>query len=595
MYKTRKGNKEEGKISCNMFYGLCLLCFFCFSSYSQDSNYYFVLVSPDSIKVTELIQYHPPAAPLDSMDLIYEAGEVIGKLHEQGFLAASVDSFKIIDNEYQIYIHPGIKYHWLNLYAGNADMAEIRRAGIKTGKLTGKPVRAEDFLTLKRKLVSWYNEHGYPFAAVKLEDIHIEEGLVSAALHIDKHQKFFFDSIIVKGDANIHSDYLRNYLGIKKGDVYNEEKVGMADSRIEEIDFVSALRPVEIGYKKKEADVYTYLENHKANRFYGIAGLISNPDEGQRLMLTGELDLLLINSFGRGEQLAFNWQKMESTTQELDAMFAYPYLFSSAVGVEFNFEMYKKDSSYLTTKPGMLFRFYMEGDHYFKFFLRRFRSSLLQEKNHYSASGENFSNIDKTSYGLGYHISRLDNKYNPQRGLFMDIEAGYGIKTRDVQDDQEKGRELESEFITQVYISLWPKNVLKIGAQAGFLGYIGKTVNNASGLGYSENELFRIGGINSLRGFNEDMILARRYSILSFEYRYLFEKNSNLFAFWDGAYYYNKIDGITEDFPFGFGIGTNLASKAGIFSISYALGKQFGNPVDIRSAKIHIGYINRFK
>jgi len=49
-----------------------------------------------------------------------------------------------------------------------------------------------------------------------------------------------------------------------------------------------------------------------------------------------------------------------------------------------------------------------------------------------------------------------------------------------------------------------------------------------------------------------------------------------------------------SDNPFGFGAGMSFETKAGIFSIMYALGKQFDNPIDMKSAKIHFGIISTF-
>jgi hemolysin activation/secretion protein len=112
---------------------------------------------------------------------------------------------------------------------------------------------------------------------------------------------------------------------------------------------------------------------------------------------------------------------------------------------------------------------------------------------------------------------------------------------------------------------------------------------------YFENELYRFGGAKTLRGFDESIFFASIYSIQNIEIKYLFEKNSAFYVFWNGAYYYQDItQNITEDFPWGFGIGLDFDTKAGIFSLSYALGKQFDNPFEIQSAKIHFGYISRF-
>ena len=74
------------------------------------------------------------------------------------------------------------------------------------------------------------------------------------------------------------------------------------------------------------------------------------------------------------------------------------------------------------------------------------------------------------------------------------------------------------------------------------------------------------------------------------EYRFLFEKNSNIFLFAEGAWYEsNSVTGYVNDTPVSVGLGINFDTKAGIFNLSYGLGKQFSNGFDLRTGKIHAG------
>jgi hypothetical protein len=66
-------------------------------------------------------------------------------------------------------------------------------------------------------------------------------------------------------------------------------------------------------------------------------------------------------------------------------------------------------------------------------------------------------------------------------------------------------------------------------------------------------------------------------------------------AFFNGAWYEQKITGnYMHDFPFGFGAGITFTTKAGLFYLSYALGKQLGNPISFRTGKIHFGLAVQF-
>ena len=46
--------------------------------------------------------------------------------------------------------------------------------------------------------------------------------------------------------------------------------------------------------------------------------------------------------------------------------------------------------------------------------------------------------------------------------------------------------------------------------------------------------------------------------------------------------------------PFGFGLGISFETKAGIFSLNYALGYQENELAPLRAAKIHFGFVNFF-
>ena len=67
-------------------------------------------------------------------------------------------------------------------------------------------------------------------------------------------------------------------------------------------------------------------------------------------------------------------------------------------------------------------------------------------------------------------------------------------------------------------------------------------------------------------------------------------------VFSDYGLYENNTTGVEyiSDTPVGVGAGVSFETKAGIFTFNYAVGSQFGNPIDVRAAKIHFGFINFF-
>ncbi len=117
-----------------------------------------------------------------------------------------------------------------------------------------------------------------------------------------------------------------------------------------------------------------------------------------------------------------------------------------------------------------------------------------------------------------------------------------------------------------------------------------KAVNSDS---YLINELFRFGGINSIRGFNENSIDASFYSILNSEYRYQFNQDIYIHSIIDFAYFENQIIALKQKL-YSFGIGIGLQTSAGIIKFSIANGNAENQDFNFSNTKIHISISSKF-
>ena len=107
--------------------------------------------------------------------------------------------------------------------------------------------------------------------------------------------------------------------------------------------------------------------------------------------------------------------------------------------------------------------------------------------------------------------------------------------------------------------------------------------------------MYRIGGYRLLRGFDEEAIYTPFYSIFTSEFRLLLSQNSYFNVFTDIGLVEDETKGAQSiDVPIGFGIGLALETRGGIFSLSYALGKNLDNKIEFRNGKIHFGFISLF-
>ncbi len=90
-----------------------------------------------------------------------------------------------------------------------------------------------------------------------------------------------------------------------------------------------------------------YLQPKQSNQVDVIVGFLpANQQIGGRLLLTGQATINLKNAFGTGETIGVDWQQLQSKSPRLNVLFKRPYLFHSPLGINFNFELYKRDSAF---------------------------------------------------------------------------------------------------------------------------------------------------------------------------------------------------------------------------------------------------------
>ena len=107
------------------------------------------------------------------------------------------------------------------------------------------------------------------------------------------------------------------------------------------------------------------------------------------------------------------------------------------------------------------------------------------------------------------------------------------------------------------------------------------------------NELLRFGGVKSIRGFEENSLIASLYSVFNTEYRYRLNNNMYIHSIVDAAYFENDITQTKEKlFAFGFGFG--VFTKAGLLKFNYANGKSENQKFKFSDSKIHLSLTTIF-
>lgn len=517
----------------------------------------------------------------------------ISKLRQNGYLEASIDSISFNNDTIFVEIHQGEKYEWVEIkFSGikNLDLPAFGLQFFKKRKFTN----FSDVVNLQTKVLNYLGDNGYPFAQLQLSEISILENKVSGEWEIKPHNFIRWDSIVLKGTSTIKSKFLQRYLGIYPNEKYQESSIESISDMIHNLAFAKEIKASEIEFSSGKARVYVYLEKEKANQFDGIIGFQTNKDT-KKLELTGEVRLALENTFSAGESIRFNWQKYEENSQDLSLGIVYPYLFSSNLGIDFGFDIQKKDSVYLSTVIDLGIRFSQSGKNFSKLFFKRSSSSLLTTDYLASASVlPDYADVESYLYGFAHHFENLDYSFNPKRGWNLNFSVAAGThKTKknsnipdELYDDINlSSKLLDAQWMFEYNIPIRDKISFRLRNKGG--------VKDSKNL--FQNDLFKLGGLNSLRGFNEDSFRASKYSVFTTELRFIPQQNSSFYLFWDGGYYSNNyLTDKIEDYPWGIGFGLNFATKSGIFTLNYAVGKQQNTNIDFQKAKIHFGFVSRF-
>jgi translocation and assembly module TamA len=109
------------------------------------------------------------------------------------------------------------------------------------------------------------------------------------------------------------------------------------------------------------------------------------------------------------------------------------------------------------------------------------------------------------------------------------------------------------------------------------------------------SDLFRLGGLKSLRGFNENYFFAKSYGISNIEYRFFYEPDSYFALFYDQGYLITQYGKNSRtDLPLGIGGGLNLKTDVGVIQIYYSLGSSRDQSFNFSHSKVHFGIVNRF-
>ncbi|WP_406684794.1 hypothetical protein N1F78_03480 [Seonamhaeicola sp. MEBiC1930] len=426
-------------------------------------------------------------------------------------------------------------------------------------------------------LNSKLTEKGNPFSKLKLSEIKLKNSnTLSAKLLISPNEKKrTISKIIIKGYEKFPKSYLKHYLKIKTAQVFDLNKIKNKTENLNNLRFASQTKPPEVLFSKDSSTIYLYLKKEQNNSFDGFLGFGTN-EETNKIEFDGYLDFSLINNLDFGESFKLLYKSDKNNQKTFRSNLTLPYIFKTPIGINLSLNIFKKDSSFTTVNQFAKLHYQINSKN------KVYSGILYEESNNLLNENNPTSILDykKNFLSLSYEFTKpiINNRLFPIKS-YLYVETNFGNRKSEEQNQK------------QSLLNIHAYNIFNLNNKNSLYFEInGATINSDS---YFENELLRFGGINSIRGFEENSLYATLFGVINSEYRFKLNNSIYLHTVIDAAYYENKILSLSKKL-FGYGFGFGINTKSGLFKLNYANGKSEDQQFKLSNSKVHISLTTIF-
>ncbi|WP_290841596.1 BamA/TamA family outer membrane protein, partial [Flavobacterium sp.] len=409
---------------------------------------------------------------------------------------------------------------------------------------------------------------GYSLAKMQLVNIRKNGNSLVADLNIDTGKPRVLNDIVLNGYDKFPEGHKKNIRRLYKNKTFNQQTLQDLHNDINKFRFINQTKYPEILFTTDTTKVYVYVEKAKPSRFDGLIGF-ANDDENSKIVFSGYLDLLLVNFANTGEEFSLYWKSDGKEQRTFNVGLELPYIFKSRFGLKAALNIFKQDSTFQNTKTALDIGYYFNYNTRLYLGYQATESSDIQNQNNFSIN--DYKNKFAT-LNLDFVDFKVDDFLFPEKTRLY-LKAGVGSRNSNLQDNSQIF--VEANLRHNFYLN--DKNVVNIKSLNYYL----------SSQEYIINELYRFGGINSIRGFNENSLQANFVSSILTEYRYILAPNLYVHSIIDYGYFIDETSDL-RDSILGLGFGFGLQTKTGLLNLVYANGSTGDQPIKLSNSIVHI-------
>lgn len=431
-------------------------------------------------------------------------------------------------------------------------------------------------------------ELGYPLAKVQLENIKRKKNKLIADLAIQLNTQRKINKIVLKFKEEekkqkyFPSNYLTQINKKFNKKLFNQNTLREVKTEFEKYSFAKQTKQPELLFSKDSTVIYVYIEKRKSNSFDGYVGI--GNDEEKKTTLNGYLDIQLTNLINGGEDFYMYWKSDGNNQKTFRTGLTLNYLFKTPLGLNAQLNIFKQDSTFQNSKTILDINYLVDYKTKVYVGIESTVSSDIQNINNNTIS--DFKNQFIT-IGVNHQKNSPNTPFFPEK---TKIDFRFGLGKREVQNTITNTSNQKQYFINlnlSHNFIINTKNSINVRSQNSYL-----KSNN-----YLTNELFRFGGLYSIRGFAENSLQANYLTTLLTEYRHQLNQSLYIHSILDYAIYKNESDStilkkVNNITGLGFGIG--IQTNNGILKFSITNGSNNYNDIKFFNSIINICYNVKF-
>lgn len=503
---------------------------------------------------------------VNAKSVLDEARKFSEVLLQNGYLEHElVSSATINDTLYEFTFKLGIKTR--SIYINVSKVKSY--LDIEKDTLTLPIVKTAEFLQQK---LNELELKGFSLATLQLVDFKKVDDKLYASLKLDTKKKRVLDEIVIKGYNKFPVGHRKNMQRLFTKKTFNKDNLDRIFADFNNFRFVTQSRYPEILFTNDSTKVYVYLEKAKTNKFDGYIGFANNESGG--LDFTGYLDLSLVNILNSGENFNLYWKGDDNEQVTFNANIELPYIFKSPLGVKASLNIFKKDSTFQNTKTAIDLGYYFTYNKKVFVGYQATESSDIQNTN--SALISDFESRFLTATFEYKKFS--DDLLFPEQTRFI-FKSGLGNRSSNLNNEPQQF--LELNFSHNLYLN--KRNILHFAGQNFYL--------NSNEV--ISNELYRFGGIQSIRGFNENSLQANTLVSILSEYRYVLSSNLYVHSVLDYGFYEDATTK-TKNNLLGIGFGAGIKTTNGLLNLIYANGSTKNEVIKLTNSVVQVKLVTIF-